>query len=67
MADKTSKSFDELIKIIKEFKIKADDLPEPEEYKIMEQSTLPSIFDGLTSDEKENLWIWLNKDNIPQA
>ena len=27
----------------------------------------PGIFDEMSSDEKEALFIWLNKENLPQA
>ena len=35
--------------------------------KLMELPFPPEMFDRLSSEEKESLFIWLNKDTMPQA
>ena len=35
--------------------------------KVLELPFPPEMFAKLTSDEKETLFIWLNRNNIPQA
>ena len=35
--------------------------------KLLELPFPPEMFEKLTSDEKETLFIWLNRNNIPQA
>jgi hypothetical protein len=66
MANKTSKSFSDLIKIIKEFRVRPKD-DKDVGFKELENPTIPKIFDDLTTDEKESLLIWLNRNNLPQA
>jgi hypothetical protein len=34
---------------------------------LMELPFPPEMFDRLSADEKETLYIWLNRRNIPQA
>lgn len=66
MADKPTKAFDELIKKIKNLSIKPEDVKESKQDKV----SVPvnnNIFDDLTKDEKEGLWIWLHKEDLPQA
>ena len=35
--------------------------------KLLELPFPPEMFEKLTPDEKETLFIWLNRNNIPQA
>tara|TARA_B100000214_G_C23728994_1_gene517900 strand:- start:202 stop:402 length:201 start_codon:yes stop_codon:yes gene_type:complete len=66
MADKPTKAFDELIKKIKNLSIKPEDVKESKQEKV-DVPVNNNIFDDLTKDEKEGLWIWLNKEDLPQA
>ena len=66
MADKPTKAFDELIKKIKNLSIKPEDVKESKQEKV-DVPLNKNIFDDLTKDEKEGLWIWLNKEDLPQA
>ena len=66
MADKPTKAFDELIKKIKNLSIKPEDVKESKQEKV-DIPVNNNIFDDLTKDEKEGLWIWLNKEDLPQA
>ena len=66
MADKPTKAFDELIKKIKNLSIKQEDVKESKQEKV-DVPLNKNIFDDLTKDEKEGLWIWLNKEDLPQA
>jgi len=66
MADKPTKAFDELIKKIKNLSIKPEDVKESKQEKV-DVPVKNNIFDDLTKDEKEGLWIWLNKEDLPQA
>ena len=66
MADKPTRAFDELIKKIKNLSIKPEDVKESKQEKV-NVTVNNNIFDDLTKDEKEGLWIWLNKEDLPQA
>ena len=66
MADKPTKAFDELIKKIKNLSIKPEDVKESKQEKV-DVPLNKDIFDDLSKDEKEGLWIWLNKEDLPQA
>ena len=66
MDDKPTKEFDELIKKIKNLSIKPEDVKESKQEKV-DVPLNKNIFDDLTKDEKEGLWIWLNKEDLPQA
>ena len=68
--------FREIIRKLKELESnsnKKDDVKLPlfngmEEFpKSLELPFPPEMFEKLTSDEKETLFIWLNRNNIPQA
>ena len=68
--------FREIIRKLKELESnsnKKDDVKLPlfngmEEFpKLLELPFPPEMFEKLTSDEKETLFIWLNRNNIPQA
>jgi hypothetical protein len=69
--------FREIIRRLKEMEIefrKAPKQPEDEVYgemngkiELMELPFPPEMFDRLSSDEKETLFIWLNRRNMPQA
>jgi hypothetical protein len=77
MSDKPEHSdyFRELIRKLKELKISADNgeivVPNDDEdvlaFNELEIPFHPSMFDEMNSDEKEALFIWLNRDNMPQA
>ena len=77
MSDKPEHSdyFRELIRKLKELKISADNgeivVPNDDEdvlaFKELEIPFHPSMFDKMSSEEKEALFIWLNKENMPQA
>jgi len=77
MSDKPEHSdyFRELIRKLKELKISADNgeivVPNDDEdvlaFDELEIPFHPSMFDEMSSDEKEALFIWLNRDNMPQA
>ena len=67
--------FRELIRKLKELKISADTgeivVPNDDEdvlaFKELEIPFHPEMFDRMSSEEKEALFIWLNKENMPQA
>ena len=68
--------FREIIRRLKEMEIefKKDPDPDKEVYgeldgkiELMELPFPPEMFDRLSSDEKETLFIWLNRRNMPQA
>tara|TARA_X000001036_G_scaffold367114_1_gene352161 strand:+ start:81 stop:281 length:201 start_codon:yes stop_codon:yes gene_type:complete len=66
MADKPTKAFDELIRKIKNLSIKPEDVKESKQTKVDTPLT-KDIFEDLTKEEREGLWIWLNKEDLPQA
>ena len=67
MPNKPNKLFDNLIKKLKETSVEPKVLHETEDERV-EEYTLPIEFvDDLTSEEREGLYCWLNKDNIAQA
>ena len=67
--------FRELIRKLKELKISADTgeivVPNDDEdvlaFNELEIPFSPDSFDRMNSEEKEALFIWLNRDNMPQA
>ncbi len=67
--------FRELIRKLKELKISADTgeivVPNDDEdvlaFDELELPFSPDAFDSMNSEEKEALFIWLNRDNMPQA
>ena len=68
--------FREIIRRLKEMEIEFGRTPEPNEkaysevdgkIELMELPFPPEMFDRLSSDEKETLFIWLNRRNMPQA
>ena len=67
--------FRELIRKLKELRISADSgeiiVPNDDEdvlaFNELEIPFHPSMFDKMSSEEKEALFIWLNKENMPQA
>ena len=67
--------FRELIRKLKELRISADTgeivVPNDDEdvlaFKELEIPFHPEMFDRMSSEEKEALFIWLNKENMPQA
>ena len=67
--------FRELIRRLKELRVSADNgeiiVPNDDEdileFNELELPITPDIFHKMTSDEKEALFIWLNKENMPQA
>ena len=67
--------FKELIRKLKELKISAESgeiiISNNDEdvlaFNELEIPFHPSMFDEMSSDEKEALFIWLNKENMPQA
>ena len=77
MSDKPEHStyFKELIRKLKELKISAESgeiiISNNDEdvlaFNELEIPFHPSMFDEMSSDEKEALFIWLNKENMPQA
>ena len=77
MSDKPDHSayFRELIRKLKEFKISADSgeiiVPNDDEYVMaFDDLELPfsiDAFKNMSSEEKEALFIWLNRDTMPQA
>jgi|TARA_B100000586_G_C19714731_1_gene263098 hypothetical protein len=77
MSDKREQTtyFRELIRKLKELKISADtgEIVVPNDdtdvlaFNELEIPFHPSMFDEMSSDEKEALFIWLNKENMPQA
>ena len=69
--------FEEIIRRLKELEIefrKSPKRPSDKVYgemdgkiELMELPFPPEMFDRLSSDEKETLFIWLNRRNMPQA
>jgi hypothetical protein len=69
--------FREIIRRLKEMEVefkRAPKQPDDEVYgemdgkiELMELPFPPDMFDRLSSDEKETLFIWLNRRNMPQA
>jgi len=67
--------FRELIRKLKELRISADTgeivVPNDDEdvlaFTELEIPFHPEMFDRMSSDEKEALFIWLNKEDMPQA
>jgi hypothetical protein len=69
--------FREIIRRLKEMEVefgKAPKQPDDDVYgemdgkiELMELPFPPEMFDRLSSDEKETLFIWLNRRNMPQA
>ena len=68
--------FREIIRRLKEMEIEFGELPKSTEkvysemdgkIELMELPFPPEMFDRLSSDEKETLFIWLNRRNMPQA
>jgi hypothetical protein len=69
--------FIEIIRRLKEMEVefrKASNQPDDKVYgemdgkiELMELPFPPEMFDRLSSDEKETLYIWLNRRNMPQA
>ena len=69
--------FEEIIRRLKEMEVEFSKSPEHPDDKIygemdgkielMELPFPPEMFDRLSSDEKETLFIWLNRRNMPQA
>jgi len=67
--------FRELIRRLKELRVSADNgeiiVPNDDEdileFNKLELPITPDIFHKMTSEEKEALFIWLNKENMPQA
>ena len=77
MSDKREQTtyFRELIRKLKELKISADSgqiiVPNDDEdvlaFNELEIPFHPEMFEVMSPDEKEALFIWLNKENMPQA
>ena len=78
MSDKPDHTtyFREIIRRLKEMEIEFKKAPDPNEevygemdskIELMELPFPPEMFDRLSSDEKETLFIWLNRRNMPQA
>ena len=69
--------FEEIIRRLKELEIefrKSPKRPSDKVYgemdgkiELLELPFPPEMFDRLSSDEKETLFIWLNRRNMPQA
>ena len=67
--------FKELIRKLKELKVSADNgeiiVPNDDEdvlaFDELDLPFTPDIFDKMSGEEKEALFIWLNKDTMPQA
>ncbi len=68
--------FIEIIRRLKEMEVEFHKTPNPNEgvysemdgkIELMELPFPPEMFDRLSSDEKETLYIWLNRRNMPQA
>ena len=77
MSDKPDHSayFRELIRKLKELRISAENgeiiVPNDDEdvleFNELDIPITPDVFHKMTSEEKEALFIWLNKDTMPQA
>ena len=68
--------FREIIRRLKEMEVEFKRGPDSNEeiygeldgkIELMELPFPPEMFDRLSSDEKETLFIWLNRRNMPQA
>jgi len=68
--------FEEIIRRLKEMEVEFGKPPNPNKevygemdgkIELMELPFPPEMFDRLSSDEKETLFIWLNRRNMPQA
>ena len=68
--------FEEIIRRLKEMEVEFGKTPKPNErvysemdgkIELMELPFPPEMFDRLSADEKETLFIWLNRRNMPQA
>ena len=68
--------FREIIRRLKEMEVEFTRAPDPDKevygelddkIELMELPFPPDMFDRLSSDEKETLYIWLNRRNMPQA
>ena len=69
--------FREIIRRLKEMEVEFNKAPKQPEDKVygemdgkielLELPFPPEMFDRLSSDEKETLFIWLNRRNMPQA
>ena len=67
--------FRELIRRLKELRVSADNgeiiVPNDDEdvleFNELDIPITPDVFHKMTSEEKEALFIWLNKENMPQA
>ena len=68
--------FREIIRRLKEMEVEFEGAPDSNEeiygeldgkIELMELPFPPEMFDRLSSDEKETLFIWLNRRNMPQA
>tara|TARA_Y100001951_G_C11087577_1_gene154867 strand:+ start:56 stop:289 length:234 start_codon:yes stop_codon:yes gene_type:complete len=77
MSDKSDTTyFREIIRRLKEMEIEFRRSPKSdatvysemgEKVELMELPFPPELFDRLSSEEKEKLFIWLNRRNMPQA
>ena len=77
MSDKREHTtyFRELIRKLKELKVSADTgeivVPNDDEdvlaFNELEIPFHPEMFEVMSPDEKEALFIWLNRENMPQA
>ena len=76
MSDKPEHTtyFRELIRKLKELKVSAEtgeivvtDDEDVLAFNELEIPFHPAVFERMSSDEKEALFIWLNKENLPQA
>ena len=69
--------FEEIIRRLKEMEVEFNKAPkQPDDgiygemdgkIELMELPFPPEMFERLSSDEKETLFIWLNRRNMPQA
>ena len=68
--------FEEIIRRLKEMEVEFGKTPKPNErvysemdgkIELMELPFPPEMFDRLSADEKETLFIWLNRRNMPHA
>ena len=66
--------FREIIRRLKKMETEFNEDPKPDVYSesgdrigFMELPFPPEMFERLSADEKETLYIWLNRRNIPQA
>ena len=78
MSDKPDHTtyFREIIRRLKEMEVEFEGAPDSNEeiygeldgkIELMELPFPPDMFERLSSDEKETLFIWLNRRNMPQA